>query len=84
MGSCPCPRCLTPKKLFPSLGLLEDMKSRVTNIRIYVSAKIIKAREYIYNGGNTVDGMKVDETLGEGSWVPILVSANCLLLSCTC
>ncbi|KAG1779369.1 hypothetical protein EV702DRAFT_1214493 [Suillus placidus] len=72
MGSCPCPRCLTPKNMFSSLGLLKDMKSRVTNIRIYVLAKIIKAREYIYNWGNTVDGVKVDETLGEGSWVPIL------------
>ncbi|KIK34408.1 hypothetical protein CY34DRAFT_55792, partial [Suillus luteus UH-Slu-Lm8-n1] len=28
MGSCACPRCLTPKSLFSSLGLLEDMKSR--------------------------------------------------------
>jgi hypothetical protein len=70
--------------MFPFLGLLKDMKSRVTNIRIYVSANIIKAREYIYNGGNTVDGVKVDETLREGSWVPILVSANCLLPSRTC
>jgi len=30
-----------------------------------------------------MDGVKVDETLGEGSWVPILVSANYLLLSHT-
>ncbi|KAG2336228.1 hypothetical protein BDR05DRAFT_896996, partial [Suillus weaverae] len=27
MGLCPCPRCLTPKKLFDSLGLIRDMKS---------------------------------------------------------
>ncbi|KAG2335864.1 hypothetical protein BDR05DRAFT_897599, partial [Suillus weaverae] len=27
---------------------------------------------YIYNLGNTVDGMKVGQMLGEGSWVPIL------------
>jgi hypothetical protein len=81
MGSCPCPRCFTPKTLFPSLGLLKDMKSRIANLRIYVSANVVRARKYIYNEGNTVDGVKVDETLGEGSWVPILVSANYLLLS---
>ncbi|KAG2052969.1 hypothetical protein BDR06DRAFT_834537, partial [Suillus hirtellus] len=28
MGSCACPRCLTPKNLFNCLGLITDMKSR--------------------------------------------------------
>ncbi|KAG2046937.1 hypothetical protein BDR06DRAFT_1014331 [Suillus hirtellus] len=72
MGTCPCPRCLTPKSLFPSLGLLRDMKSHINNLRVYVSANVIKAREYIYKSGNTVDGTKVGEILGEGSWVPVL------------
>jgi hypothetical protein len=76
MGLCPCPRCLTPKSLFNSLGLVRDMKSRITNIRVYVMAKILKAREYIYNSGNTVDGAKVAHTLGEGSWIPTIVSAT--------
>jgi hypothetical protein len=49
------------------------MKSRVTNLRIYALAKVKKAREFIYDG-STVDGAKVENTLGEGSWVPILVS----------
>jgi hypothetical protein len=30
-----------------------------------------------------VDGVKVDETLGEGSWAPIIVSVNCPSLSHT-
>lgn len=81
MGKCPCPRCLTPKSLFPSLGLFQDMRSRINNIRVYVSANIIRAREFIYKSGITVDGLKVEELLGEGSWVPVLVSVNCLLLS---
>ncbi|KAG1789842.1 uncharacterized protein HD556DRAFT_1446632 [Suillus plorans] len=55
MGSCPCPRCLTPKSMFASLGLLKDMKSRTNNFRVYVETNIIKAREYIYKLGNTVD-----------------------------
>ena len=62
--------------MFSFLGLLKDMKNRITNLRVYTAAKIIRAREYIYKWGNTVDGLKVEETLGEGSWVPVLVSAN--------
>lgn len=73
MGLCPCPRCLTPKNSFSSLGLVRDMKSRLTNLRVYTMAKVIQARDFIYRYGNTVDGVKVEHTLGEGSWVPILV-----------
>jgi hypothetical protein len=80
MGSCPCPRCLTPKRMFTSLGLLKDMKSRINNLRIYVETNVVKAREYIYRSGHTVDGTKVEDVLGEGSWVPVLVSVNCPLL----
>jgi hypothetical protein len=67
--------------MFASLGLLKDMKSRINNFRVYVDTNIIKAREYIYNWGNTVDGTKVEETLGEGSWVPVLVSMISLPLA---
>jgi hypothetical protein len=73
MGLCPCPRCLTPKNLFSSLGLVRDMKSRLTKLRVYTLTKVIQARDFIYRCGNTVDGVKVEHTLGEGSWVPILV-----------
>jgi len=74
MGLGPCPRCLTPKSLFNFLGLSRDMRSRVNNLREYVVARIVKARNFIYANGNTVDGVKVEHTLGEGSWVPTLVS----------
>jgi hypothetical protein len=76
MGSCPCPRCLMPKGLFSSLGLVKDMKSRLTNLRVYAMVKVVKARELIYQWGNTVDSAKVEDALREGSWVPILVSAT--------
>ncbi|KAG2051626.1 hypothetical protein BDR06DRAFT_889558, partial [Suillus hirtellus] len=72
MGSCPCPRCLTPKSMFTSLGLLSDMRSRISSLRVYIATNVIRAREFIYQGGNTVDGKKVEETLGGGSWAPIL------------
>jgi hypothetical protein len=76
MGLCACPRCLTPKSLFGSLGLLQDMKSRMTNLRVYAMSKVLQAREFIYKGGNTVDGLKVEHTLGEGSWIPTMASAS--------
>jgi hypothetical protein len=76
MGSCACPRCLTPKSLFASLGLLNDMRSRITKLRVYAMTNVVKARDFIYKWGNTVDGLKVEHALGEGSWVPTIVSAN--------
>ena len=74
MGSCPCPCCLVPKGLFGCLGLVKDMRSCLTNLRVYATAKVIKAREFIYQLGNIVDGAKVEDALGEGSWVPTLVN----------
>jgi hypothetical protein len=79
MGLCPCPRCLTPKSLFNFLGLSSDMRSRVANLREYVMMRVVKARDFIYTNGNTVDGVKVEHTLGEGSWVPTLVSETTFL-----
>jgi hypothetical protein len=76
MGSCACPRCLTPKSLFDNLGLLKDMKNRITNLRAYAMTNVTKAREFIYKSGNTVDGLKVERTLGDGSWVPTVVSTS--------
>lgn len=66
--------------MFGYLGHFKDMRSRVRNVRYYVEANIVQAREYIYRWGNTVDGTKVGETLGKGSWVPVVVSVSCLLL----
>ncbi|KAG2341710.1 hypothetical protein BDR05DRAFT_976856 [Suillus weaverae] len=74
MGSCLCPRCLMPKALFGSLGVVSDMKSHVANLRTYIMSNVAMARDFI-TLGHTVDGAKVENTLGEGSWVPILVSA---------
>jgi hypothetical protein len=74
MGLCPCPRCLTPKTLFSFLGLASDMKSHMNNLWVYVMANVVKAHEFIYTWGNTVDSAKVGNTLGEGSWVPTLAS----------
>jgi hypothetical protein len=79
MGMCPCPRCLTPKSSFGLLGLATDMLNRVNNLRKYALTSVLKAREFIYQSGNTVDGAKVDNALGEGSWVPVLVTSFFLI-----
>jgi hypothetical protein len=62
------------------------MRSRVVNLREYVMTRIVKARDFIYKNGNTVDGVKIQHTLGEGSWVPTMVSETAFLIiisSCT-
>jgi hypothetical protein len=63
-----------PKGLFDYLGLAKDMKCCVSNIQVYVTTKVAKACKFIYGLGNTVDSGKVEDALGEGSWVPVMVS----------
>jgi hypothetical protein len=75
MGSCPCPRCLVRKASFDLLGLFQDMQDRVATLRTYCLEKVIEARGFIYRLGNTVNGSKVQATIGDGSWVPTVVSA---------
>ncbi|KAG2045982.1 hypothetical protein BDR06DRAFT_852944, partial [Suillus hirtellus] len=72
MGSCPCPRCLVLKASFDLLGLFRDTRARLGKLRAYSLANVTRAREFIYTWGNTVDGLKVQATLGEGSWVPTM------------
>lgn len=50
------------------------MRDRLTNLRAYCLESVTKARGFIYSGGNTVNGSKVQAALGEGSWVPTVVS----------
>lgn len=64
--------------MFSFLGTLTDMRNRIKNLREYAMMNVVKAREFIYQSGNTVDGSKVERTLGDGSWVPTIVSANSL------
>ncbi|KAG2029437.1 hypothetical protein BDR03DRAFT_880761, partial [Suillus americanus] len=74
MGSCLCPHCLIPKVLFDLLGIARDMRDRLGKLRVYSLARVTMAHEFIYTWGNTVDGLKVQATLGDGSWVPTMVT----------
>jgi hypothetical protein len=74
MGFCACPCCLIPKASFGILGLFRDMGDCVASLRSYSLARVNEARDFIYNWGHTVDSSKVQATLGQGLWVPIVVS----------
>jgi hypothetical protein len=34
-GYCPCPRCLIPKKSFDKMGLIHDLRARISTARTY-------------------------------------------------
>jgi hypothetical protein len=74
MGSCPYPQCLLPKSSFDLLGLFRDIQDCAANLRAYCLENITKAHGFIYSEGNTIDGLKVQLILGEGSWVLTVVS----------
>jgi hypothetical protein len=73
MGACPCPHCLLPKASFDLLGLARDMQDRLTNLRTYSLAGVAVAHDFIYTYGSTVDSLRVQTALGEGSWLPTMV-----------
>lgn len=57
------------------MGLFKDIQGRVANLRTYCLDSVTRAHGFIYGSGHTVNGSKVQATLGEGSWVPTMVSA---------
>jgi hypothetical protein len=71
------------KSSFDLLGMCRDMRDRLNNLRTYCLERVMEARMFIYQSGNTVDGSKVQSVLGEGSWVPTLVSTLRTNWSCT-
>lgn len=69
---------MVPKSKFGSLGLVSDLKARLSQLRTYLRNKITSAREAIYNLGIPVKGAVVKQLLKEYSLVPTLVSMNLL------
>ncbi|KAG2046785.1 hypothetical protein BDR06DRAFT_985440 [Suillus hirtellus] len=41
MGLCPCPHCLVLKSMFGSLGLIKDMRSHISSVRVYIEINIV-------------------------------------------
>ena len=72
-GDCPCPRCLVKKRDIGKIGQALDLRSRVSNARLYVGEKIKDARDFIFKLGYNVGSAAVERLLSEHSWVPTLV-----------
>lgn len=73
MGSCPCPRCLTPKDLLDQLGTGRDKNRRARLARIdnlQYRVKVSSARDVIYNQNCAVNSRFVDNILKPESLVP--------------
>ncbi|KAJ7181996.1 hypothetical protein C8R46DRAFT_1210480 [Mycena filopes] len=71
-GYCPCPRCLVLKVNFDKMGLIHDIRARITLARTYVSTKIAAARNLIYNVGLAIGNARIDALLQSASLVPTL------------
>ena len=76
-GCCPCPRCQASKKDFDQMGLVRDLRARITKARVYFSDKITRARDFIYELGKPIAGTAVERLLKVQSLVPTPV---CILL----
>jgi len=72
-GLYPCPRCLLPKSSFNHLGLLSDLKERLSHAQTYLRKVICDARRKIYELGKPIKGTAVEGILKDKSLVPTLV-----------
>ncbi|KAG1807650.1 uncharacterized protein BJ212DRAFT_1281735 [Suillus subaureus] len=50
------------------------MRNRLADLWTYCLKRVTSTCKFIYWSGNTIDGSKVQTTLGEGSWVPTVNS----------
>jgi hypothetical protein len=78
LGQRPCPRCLVKKTNIYMMGMVLDMKHRVTQERtdsLRQQQRVEEARKLIFELGAPVDGSHVKVILNEESYVPIRVSA---------
>ncbi|KAG2029512.1 hypothetical protein BDR03DRAFT_1018277 [Suillus americanus] len=78
LGQRPCPRCLVKKTDIHMMGMVLDMRRRVTQERtdsLRRRQRVEEARKLIFELGAPVDGSRVKAILNEESYVPIRVSA---------
>lgn len=76
-GRCPCPWCLIPLSRVHNLGMLQDMKQRVTLAWVDDDAwkhKVGVAIEIIHEKNYAIESKQVKSLLKEQSLVPITVS----------
>lgn len=76
-GLCPCPRCLVQKSQLDLMGLVRDMRTRISRVRVFLWDKVKRAREYIYQSGLPINGTAVNDLLKETSSIPTFVRSLC-------
>ncbi|KAG2739245.1 hypothetical protein P692DRAFT_201729926 [Suillus brevipes Sb2] len=67
------PRIFTYSADYPEKALIATIKD-MGSCPSYCLESVVMAGSFIFSGGNTVNGSKVQVTLGKGSWVPTVVS----------
>ncbi|KAI5893687.1 uncharacterized protein SCHCODRAFT_02666771 [Schizophyllum commune H4-8] len=69
-GICVCPRCLMPRDKLECMGMVSDMKYRLTHARTYLKWAVERARNLIYNMATPITGPAVERLLKATSSVP--------------
>jgi hypothetical protein len=62
------------------MGLISDLRARVTHARRYVAHLTTQARQFIYNLGKPITGVAVERLLKAKSLVPTVVCVVCSIL----
>jgi hypothetical protein len=65
------------------MGLVRDIRLRLTNVRRFFLDKVRRARKWIYEKGVGVTSKAVEDILKETSSVPTMVISNDILGHCT-
>jgi hypothetical protein len=55
------------------MGLVRDLRARITKARTYLSDKIARARDFIYKLGKPITGAAVERLLKAQSLIPTIV-----------
>ncbi|TFK33056.1 hypothetical protein BDQ12DRAFT_700924 [Crucibulum laeve] len=71
-GLCLCPQCLVTKPKLDLMGLVQDICSRVSNVRKYLFDKVVIAHWWIYTNGRGIKSVNVEALLKETSAVPTI------------
>ena len=81
-GLCLCPRCFIPKDDLHLMGLMSDMRDRLSKARTYLWGKVLEARDWIYSKGKGIKSKAVEDLLFSTSSVPTEVSLGIAVKPC--
>jgi hypothetical protein len=62
------------------MGLVRDLRVRLTKARTYLGDKILRARDFIYKLGKPIGGAAIERLLYAQSLVPTVVCISLMLV----